>query len=173
MYAQVLGPSYAALDGKVRELHDLGGRSVWTGEADVERGTSWIARLGALVAGLPPTGAAQHLNVTFTTENGGETWRREFGNTVFLSHQQPGDGVVLERAGPVLLTLSPQVLNGSLVLGLSRMHVLAIPVPRFLLPIVATREYENTGRYHFEVEARLPWFGRIIRYAGWLEPARS
>jgi len=29
---------------------------------------------------------------------------------------------------------------------------------------------ERNGRYHFEVEARLPVFGLLVRYAGWLEP---
>ena len=48
---------------------------------------------------------------------------------------------------------------------------LGVPVPRFLVPKVETREFEKAGRYHFEVEARLPWFGRLVCYAGWLEPA--
>jgi hypothetical protein len=34
---------------------------------------------------------------------------------------------------------------------------------------VRTFEREQGGRYHFEVEAKLPLFGLLVRYSGWLE----
>ena len=47
-----------------------------------------------------------------------------------------------------------------------------MPLPRALHPVVRTFEREQGGRYHFEVEAHLPLFGLLIRYAGWLERMR-
>jgi hypothetical protein len=37
---------------------------------------------------------------------------------------------------------------------------------------VRTFECERDGRYRFEVEARLPLFGLLVRYSGWLVPHR-
>lgn len=173
LYRRVLGNQFDLLALSVRKLHDLKGRSVWSGRADVERGTSLVARLGALVAGLPPTGSDQPLTVTFSVEHDRENWRRAFGDAVFLTQQSLGKGVILERTGPVQLTLVPEVHNGHLLLRLGRMHMLGVPVPRSLMPIVSTREFEQDGRYRFEVESRLPLFGLLVRYSGWLEQEQA
>ena len=45
-------------------------------------------------------------------------------------------------------------------------------LPASLFEGVRCREFEpEEGRYGFDVEARLPLVGRVIRYQGWLEPA--
>ncbi len=171
LYQSVLGSAFEQLPPKVRELHDLRDRSVWTGEADVIRGTSRIARLGGWLAGLPPTGHAVPVAVTFTAEHGGETWHRNFGGVTFVSHQRGGRGCIIERASVVTLTLRPSVVDSGLELTLLAMRVLGVPVPAFLLPVIKTREAEHQQRYTFDVEASLPRFGLIIRYSGWLVPS--
>ena len=45
-----------------------------------------------------------------------------------------------------------------------------LPLPASLFEGVRCREFEQDGRYRFEVEARLPLVGRVIRYEGWLLP---
>ena len=151
-------------------MHDLDGVSTWSGRADVERGTSLVCRLIARLTGLPPTGLDQPLTVVFTGKAGAETWHRTFGPAIFLSHQSQAGSLIHERVGPARLTLVPEVKATGLHLSLAAVHVLGLPVPKLLLPVVSTREYEATGRYYFEVVSDLKLFGRLVRYAGWLEP---
>ena len=168
LYRCLLGEAFETLPPLVRALHDLERRAIWTGRADVERGHSRICRMIASITGLPPTGTDQPLTVTFTPDNGAEIWHRAFGAAVFRSRQSLGDGAILEAVGPARLTLVPAIVDGCLTLTLTGVRVLGFPLPRALLPVVATREYEVDGRYRFEVEARMPWFGRLVRYTGWL-----
>lgn len=170
LYRRVLGQNFERLPSKVRALHDLDGVSLWSGRADVERGTSFFCRLIAGLAGLPPDGLDQPLTVVFTAKSGAETWHRTFGPAVFLSHQSQGGPCIHERVGPARLTLVPEVTSAGLHLSLAAVHVLGIPVPKLFLPVVSTREYEVAGRYHFEVVSDLKVFGRLVRYSGWLEP---
>ena len=46
--------------------------------------------------------------------------------------------------------------------------IIGLPLPRLVHPSVRTWECERDGRYQFEVEARLPLIGLIVRYGGWL-----
>lgn len=170
LYRRVLGASFDRLPPLVRALHDLDGSAVWSGRADVERGTHPICRLIAVIARLPQPGPDQPLTVTFTAAGDAERWHRAFGDRVFPSLQRAGHGGILERIGPAVITLVPQADATGLGLTVSRLTVFGMPMPRALVPIVATREHEADGRYRFEVEARLPHFGRLVRYAGWLAP---
>lgn len=171
LYRSVLGAEYERLPVAVRALHDLDGSATWNGRADVLRGTSWIARLAATIGGLPPTGNDQALSVTFTQHGQAEIWHRRFGTKVFRTVQtaDPKGGGIWERMGPANLLLAPRIGGGELMLSLSAQRVAGIPIPRWLLPIVTTREYETPdGRYRFAVEASHPWTGRLVRYEGWL-----
>ena len=80
LYRRVLGSRFDGLPARVRELHDLRGRSVWVGVASVERGRSLVSRLAAAVSGLPPEGPDQPLRVTFEPAATSETWTRQFGS---------------------------------------------------------------------------------------------
>lgn len=182
LYQRVLGPDFDRLPVMVRALHDVREKSTWTGRADVERGTSILCRVLAVLAGLPPTGEDQPLTVTFTPDNGAEVWHRAFGTTVFRTRQSAGGqspgntSVILETAGPPLLDLvrlhlKPYASADGLSLDLIAMRIIGIPVPRFLVPSVVTREYELDGRYRFEVEAEIKAWGRLVHYSGWLVPA--
>ena len=171
LYRRLLGVEFDRLQPTVRALHDVHERSVWTGRADVERGTSIVCKVIAAMAGLPPAGSDQPLTVTFAPDDGGEIWHRSFGQSVFRTRQALGAGVILEKAGPARLTLLPKVSTQGLSLDLTGVHVAGIPVPRLLLPEVETREYEKDGRYHFTVAARIKGFGLLVCYTGWLQPA--
>jgi hypothetical protein len=170
LYRRVLGSRFDMLPARVRELHDLKGPSVWAGMADVERGRSLVSRVAALVTGLPPEGRGQTLRVTFEPVGRQENWSRRFGSALFPSVQYEQDDFLRERVGPTTFVFSPLASPEGLALRLDGFRVLGVPLPRLLHPTVRTFEYERDGRYHFEVEARLPLFGPLVRYAGWLEP---
>jgi hypothetical protein len=172
LYRRVLGPRYDQLPACVRELHDIAGVSVWAGVASVERGRSLISRLAGLVSGLPPEGSDQPLRVTFEPAGASERWSRQFGSAPFRSVQYERGGFLFERVGPTTFVFTALASAEGLALRLDGFRVLGVPLPRLLHPTVRTFECEHGGRYHFEVEARLPLFGLLVRYHGWLVPHR-
>ncbi len=173
LYRRALGRDFESLPREVRRLHEVRGAETWLGEADVERGTHWLARLIATLFGLPPSGPAQPLQVRFTPEHGTEIWERRFGQAVFRSRQtlgaRSGAAVIEEDIGPARLTLIPEVTSDALCLSAGGLRVFGIPMPRLLVPRVTTRETVANGRYRFDVEAQVAGIGRLIRYTGWLE----
>ena len=169
LYRRLLGERFEHLPARVRELHDLTGRSMWTGSADVERGRSLPSRMIATLFGLPPAGRDQALRVTFQVAGDREIWSRAFGNAVFRSVQYERGGLLRERVGPSTFVFALDVSPDGMALKLKGARLLGVPLPRFMSPSVFTFESERDGRYHFEVEASLPVLGRIVRYVGWLE----
>jgi hypothetical protein len=133
-----------------------------------------LARLAATLFGLPPQGEALALSVTFTPHftphaNGHEIWDRSFAGRRFLSVQSDhGGGLIAERVGAVTLLLRPDVVNGALTLSIEGARLFSLPLPRIVLPRVATREFEQDGRYHFDVASHLPLLGLLVHYRGTL-----
>jgi hypothetical protein len=168
LYRRVLGPHFSVLPTRVRELHDLAAASQWAGVANVERGRSRLSRLAAWIAGLPPDGRDQALCVTFEPVGADEIWTRQFGAVRFRSVQWQRNGFLCERAGPSTFVFTPVASGEGLALRLDGFRLLGLPLPRLVHPSVRTWECERAGRYQFEVEARLPLAGLIIRYGGWL-----
>lgn len=170
LYRRIIGAKFDDLPARVRDLHDVRVRSQWRGHADVERGTSLLARLAAPLAALPHSARAVPLTVTLTPDDAGEVWHRDFGGHIFQTQQRAGEGAILERIGPATVSLKPLVERDSLSLSVTALRVFGIPMPRFLLPRVRTREWEAQDQYRFEVEARLPIGGLLVRYSGRLAP---
>jgi len=169
LYRRLLGARFEQLPARVAGLHDVAGISVWKGRADVERGRSLAGRALATLFGLPPAGRDQPLSVTFTPEGDREIWTRAFGRAVFRSVQYECHGLLRERVGPATFIFALDTSADGMALKLKGVRFLGLPLPRLLAPIVHTFESERDGRYRFEVEARLPLLGLIVRYAGWLE----
>jgi hypothetical protein len=171
LYRRLLGASFDTLPARVRELHDLKGPSVWVGRADVERGTSLAARFAAALTSLPPTGHDQPLRISFEPRNGAEIWSRQFGRSVFCTVQSARGDRLCEHVWPGTFVFALVASPDGLALKLHGLRVLGVPMPRPLHPAIVTLESEREGRYRFDVEARLPLFGLLVRYAGWLERA--
>jgi Domain of unknown function (DUF4166) len=169
LYRRLLGAEFDVLPVRVRELHDLTGKAVWIGRADVERGRSFIVRLIAMLFRLPPAGRDVPVRVTFVAEDGQERWTRTFGRHAFRSMQFASGGLLTERIGASSLASALVASPEGLALDLRRFRLLGVPLPRILTPRVRTFESERLGRYQFQAEAHLPMFGLLVRYAGWLE----
>ena len=169
LYRRVLGTAFDVLPARVRQLHDVAGVRVWVGRASVERGKSLPSRIAAVLSGLPPEDPDQLLSVTFEPFGTTEIWLRQFGSSQFRSVQYERGGFLRERVGPTTFVFTTIAAAEGLALRLDGFRVLGVPLPRLLHPAVRTFERERDGRYHFEVEARLPLFGLLVRYSGWLE----
>ena len=170
LYRQVLGASFDELPPRVRQLHELTGPTVWRGRADVTRGTSGVARLLAMLFRLPPDGCDQHIEVRFMPAATHEVWQRVFPSGRFQSRQYASGNRLVETVGPLSLVMTPSAAPTGLSLGMNGARLFGIPLPAALVPRIATREWEQDGRYRFDVAAGLPLIGALVRYAGWLEP---
>lgn len=172
--ARVARATGLTLPPAVAALHEADGQASFSGRCAVTRGPTWLARLALWLGGFPR--AASDLPVTLLIQpgpDGGCTWRRDFGGHVTRSHLSvSGDGrAVIERFGPVRLRMSLWMQDGRLHYGIDRMHVLGLPMPRWLTPRSETSECQTeAGDFGFDVSASLPVVGLLIRYRGQLRP---
>ncbi len=167
LYARAMGPRFDALPQRVREMHALYGDAGAEGEGMVHRGGGLAWLLGRAM-GFPPTGT-HPLRVAFTEEEGRERWTRDFGGHVFSSELSTAGEGVAERFGPLRFAFDLPSDGEGLRMVLRRWTVFGIPMPRFLGPRIAAREWQEDGRFRFEVGVSMPLLGAVVHYAGWLE----
>lgn len=172
LFQQALGAAFFRLPESLRRLHAGRGRFRYAGRARVERGRNPLARLCAWATGLPAAGDDVAILVEFDCGPRHETWRRDFGGARMASTLAFRDGLLRERLGPMQFRFALHANEGAIWWTVARARLFGIlPLPASMFDGVRCREYEQDDRYRFEVEATLPLAGRIIRYAGWLEPA--
>lgn len=170
LFAWLLGDAYPRLPLRLRELHGFEQGATWRGRAQITRGASLLSRLAGAVAGLPPAGQDVPTSVRFARTHGGETWARDFGSYVMRSRLWARSGLLCERLGPMELGFALSVCNDAIHWRVQRARLLGLlPLPAAWFRGVQCREYEETGRYAFLVEAGMPLLGPLVRYQGWLE----
>ncbi|MBE1282603.1 MAG: DUF4166 domain-containing protein [Rhodobacteraceae bacterium] len=163
--------SKAELPRAVTELHSHSGH--YCGLCEIERGRGpfvwmllWLGRFQR---------AGEDVPVSLDVRHDGQvwTWHRNFGGHVtasILSHD-PQHNCVVERMGALKMCLKPVFQGGQIHVSLTRLTVFGLRCPRGFLPVSETTESEDAQkRYHFDVAARLPVLGLLIRYRGWLRP---
>lgn len=174
LYRQILGSAFDALPAQVQALHTGSDVRRWRGTGQVSRGRGPLAVLAANLLNFPRSGQNVQVSVTFDPAVDGETWRRDFGGRLFVTHQAPGkgrsSGLMVERFGAVSVALALVVDGDRLRLIPRRWSLLGVPMPRFLLPRGDCFETVRDGRFAFEVTVDLPLIGRVISYFGTLEP---
>jgi NAD(P)-dependent dehydrogenase (short-subunit alcohol dehydrogenase family) len=170
LYARVLGAAWQGLPSAVREMHDFCRSSGAAGEGIVVRGRGHLA--GAIAAAMRfPSAGRWPLHVAFAERGGRELWTRDFGGHVFSSElSQAGDGVT-ERFGPLRFDFDLPSGPHGLEMRFRRWSAFRLPMPRFLAPRISAREWEEDGRFRFEVAVSLPLVGDVVGYSGWLSPA--
>ncbi|CUX26213.1 conserved hypothetical protein [Agrobacterium deltaense Zutra 3/1] len=175
LFRQLLGPAFDDLPLRLQELHDSKDARQWNGVAEIRRGQGMLARMVSALVGFPQAGKQVPVSVTFTPEKGKERWTRNFGGRRFSSTQSAGMGkdryLLAERFGIVTVALALVLDGGRLALIPRRWHVLGVPLPGFLLPKGESFEFEESGRFCFDVEISLPFVGLVVAYKGMLEPA--
>jgi Domain of unknown function (DUF4166) len=157
----------------VRQLHTIHDIESFSGFADVERGSSLLARLAAWFFRFPEAAAGVPLTIIKTRTPNGEVWERDFGGRVFRSYLSPSSRphCYKERFWAFTYEQDLPVADGALHLPVRRGWFLGIPLPRFLLPGSDSREFEQGGRFRFDVGLKAPFGGAlIVRYAGSLTP---
>jgi hypothetical protein len=177
LYRRVLGGAWQSLPPPLAAMHDLAGDLTAEGVATVERGRGALARLVGLLFRFPRSGEAVPVKVSFRAAHGREHWRRSFAGRSFASVQFAGRGrcerLLCESFGPVTFGLALVMDDGKLRLVLRRWSFLGLPLPLVLAPRADAYESADDGRFNFHVEISHALTGLIVRYRGWLQPAKQ
>jgi hypothetical protein len=176
LYQRLLGDAWDSLPQPLRAMHDLQTEFSAEGVAEVERGTSLLARLAAWVIGFPAQGRDIPLTVSFQVFDKREHWKRAFAGQAFASTQEEGTGrferLLCERFGPCNFAMALVCEDGRMRLVLRHWTLLGIPLPLALAPRIDAHESAEDGCFHFHVAITHPLIGLIVRYRGWLVPRR-
>lgn len=169
LYARVMGADFATLPALVRAMHDIQADAGAAGEGRVERGRNPVARMIGAIVRFPPSGTYP-LHVAFAGRDGRERWTRDFGGHRFASELSERNGLAIERFGPMRFGFALAPAPAGLVMHLKRWTCFGIRLPLFLAPRIEAREWEESGRFRFDVRLRFPLIGGIVHYSGWLKP---
>ena len=169
LFVQLLGPAaFAALPPTVQALHRRGGLRRYEGRVNIRRGRHWLARLCSAVTGMPPAMDDAPLQVEISAAPGRERWTRHFAGHRMSSAMTARDGRLCERLGPVTFHFRLDTDGGVLNWTVERVSALGLPLPVRWFSGVHAREFEQDGRYCFDVAAALPLAGELVHYRGWL-----
>jgi hypothetical protein len=170
LFPNLIGASFDTLPSAVCALHTREGLQRYCGEVEVERGSGLLSRLCALATRLPPAGHGP-ITVEITAAQGREQWTRIVAGHAMRSGLWAGDGFLCERLGLVTFGFRLEVNDESIVWRVARVRALGIPLPAAWFDGVTACESERDGRYCFDVTARLPLVGWLVRYRGSLDVA--
>ncbi len=169
LYARVMGAPFAALPPAVRAMHEVFADSGASGRAVVTRGRNPLARLAAFLFRFPPAG--EHaLRLSIAERGGIERWTREFSGHRFASRLREEGGCLVERFGPLHFSFDLLLEPGGLAMKMRGWRLWRMPLPLALAPRSPAREWQEEGRFQFDVPIALPLVGLVVRYRGWLEP---
>jgi hypothetical protein len=170
LFVDVLGDAaFSTLPQRVQALHLARGTHNYRGEADVVRGTGILARLCGWVTAQPPAAQGAALEVEIAATATGERWTRNFAGHPMRSTMWLRDGLLCERLGLVTFGFALGAEDGNLIWRVRHVRALGLPLPSPWFDGVRARESEVAGRYHFDVQARLPLAGLLVHYRGWLD----
>ncbi len=169
LFRRVLdGGVFDGLPPTVKVLHSRDGCHRYRGEVEVSRGKHPLARMLAWAARLPPAGKGD-VEVEIDADGRGERWTRRIGGHAMPSRLWLQDGLLCEQLGLVRFGFRLTAEEGVLVWRVARVRTLGLPLPARWFGGVRARESEVAGRYHFDVEARLPVAGLLVHYCGWVD----
>jgi hypothetical protein len=174
LYQKLLDQAWYKLPQSLQRMHAYKTVTKVAGFAKVESGTSIASRFIAMLFRFPQAGEEVPVQVVFQPKATGELWTRTFIDKSFSSWQTEGHGrsdkLLNERFGPFTFGLALVVKSSKLYLIVRNWSFLGIPLPILLVPNGDSYEYDDNGRFCFNVEIKHIFTGLIVRYTGWLEP---
>lgn len=168
LFQILLAEKFDDLPMQVQAVHLPYAQCVWRGRANVMRGKHWLSQLCGWMARLPPTLDDVAVQVTISQTAQGEIWARMFGQHAMPSQFKRQGDYLHEALGPLRFLFRLNVENGGIHWRVHRAKFWKFPLPAFLFRSVHAREYEQNGKYHFEVNVHLPFAGLLVHYQGWL-----
>lgn len=170
LYERLMGPAFHTLPPTLQTMHRPWRDTSAEGEADVTGSDNAVARAIAGIIGFPAPG--HHvLRVDFAARGGAERWTRAFGDRLFTSELSASKGQLVERFGSLRFRFSLPADDTGLSMRMRGWSAFGVRLPMVLGPRTTAREWEEGGRFHFDVSIALPLVGPIVRYRGWLTTA--
>ncbi len=168
----ILGLRFDDMPEAVRRMHDIERTQDAVGTSRVMGGTNPLSRLLRLLAGLPAPARRAPVHIRFTKGPDREGWDRRFGGSRFRTVMMQQGGYLAEglAAVPVKFVYEVRASHRGFSLHLVQVRFLGLPLPRLLRPAVAARAGEWRGRYRFSILAGFWFCGRVVSYAGLLDP---
>lgn len=172
-FQKAFGDQWDQLPVVVQRAHKVVDVTRLQGHAQIERGNGLLAPAAARVFGFPKATERCQVLVTKKVTEKGEVWERDFGGHVMrsLCELAPSSGRFRERFGGFLFELDLKVEDGAVHMPVRRAWCLGVPLPKFLLPLSETWEFEQNGTFQFDVTLYAPTGGLMVRYRGYLKPA--
>jgi hypothetical protein len=171
LYVRIMRERFAQLPPTLQLMHSITGEGGASGRGSVTRGDHLLARLAARLFGFPETGE-HDLHVQFEEDGDVERWTRTFSSHRFSSRLSARGDLLVERFGLLHFGFDLPSVDGVLNMVLRRWWLWKIPLPLALAPRSHAREWEEDGRFHFDVPISMPLAGLVVHYRGWLVPTR-
>ena len=171
LYERLMGPAWHNVTASVRSAHSPGGEK--RGVFQISHGKSRLARILARWSRLPRPALSAETRLKIVEDGDRQSWERSFDGVPFATTQWAGNaGCLMERVGLWEFCFRLRVENGALGYEQTRVRFclgpLRLPLP--LSPRVAASETpDGLARVRISVQVRLPLFGRLIDYDGWLD----
>jgi len=178
VFENALGPhGMKALPQKLQQFHGASGPVLWSGHADVTRGTSALSRLIGWVFRFPRPGQVVPVTVSIDRTQSAqgtpiEVWTRTFAGKSMTSILSPADdGLVFEQFAPFTFGLRLELGTQGIQMPLENWNIGTLPLPGALAPRSQTKAHvDDDSRYQFDVRLSGPLVGLLVHYRGWLEP---
>lgn len=165
-FEEIISAEQLDVVAPIRDFHGRDGLRA-SGRVTVTRGTGLAGTIAAGF-GFPPAMNDRPMRLTVRREGDATIWDRDFDGFRLTSKVRRRNAHIVERFGPLTLTMSLSARDGALDVGLLRGAFLGVPMPRLFLPKSESREFDDAGRFGFDIRASLPGLGLLIRYRGWL-----
>ena len=178
VFENALGPyGVKALPQKLQQFHDATGPVLWSGQANVTRGTGALSQLIGWIFRFPRSGKAVPVTVTIDRKQSPqgrpiEVWTGTFaGKSMTSTLSTLGEGLIFERFAPFTFGLRLEQGAKRIQMPVESWKIGTLPLPGLLAPRSQTKEYvDDDGGYQFDVRLSGPLVGLLVHYHGWLEP---
>jgi len=172
LYLRVMGePAFNRLPPAVQAFHRLAGVHALRGEVQTQAPARRLGRWLARLMGTATQSVQGPLGFRLEAEPQAETWTRYFPGQTLVSRLSAWAGQpagLQEQMGPARLRFHLRAGPDHMAMELVAMRFLGIPCPRWLMPRIVAREFDDEGRLRFEVRAEVPGLGLVVAYQGWL-----
>lgn len=167
-----MGPAFQRLAPALARFHSLSGTHHLQGHVQVDAPANWAARLLALALGAPQRAVQGAITFELDARADAEVWTRCFpAQTMQSTLREVAGGAVgqvVEHLGAARLTFALHEVEGRLVMHLQQLHFCGVACPAWLRPQVVAEETGAGNALHFNVQATVPWVGRVVSYQGHL-----
>lgn len=166
LYEELLGEDYNNLSPLIQKMHRYEKAKTLTGQVDIVRGKSFVAKFLNFAMMLPKEQNNAKLNIGFSQENNKEKWSRQFGDDSFSSLQFKEKNFMVEEMGVMKMYFDVFEEEGSVCTRLKESRVFGIKIPKYFTVNILSQAKEENGKIKFSVEVRTFSRDLVIAYDG-------